>query len=61
MPEPEIVTRQGKPISVIIAPAEEEALKNGVEEKSKEFVEKARRFTRRREADILAALKERRV
>jgi len=40
MPEPEIVTRQGKPVSVIIALAEEEALKKGMEENSKEFVEK---------------------
>ena len=29
--------------------AEEEALKRGMEAKSKEFVEKAQRFTRRRE------------
>ena len=40
MPEPEIVTRQGKPVSAIIALAEEEALKKGMEEKSREFTEK---------------------
>ena len=39
MPEPETVTRQGKPISVIIDLAEDEALTNGMEAKSKEFVE----------------------
>jgi phosphomethylpyrimidine synthase len=32
--------------------AEEEALKKGMEEKSKEFVERARRFTRRRELHV---------
>lgn len=40
MPEPEIVTRRGKPVSVIIALAEEEALKKGMEEKLREFAEK---------------------
>ena len=40
MPEPETVTRQGNPVSVIIVLAEEEALKKGMEEKSREFVEK---------------------
>ena len=40
MPEPEIVTRQGKPASVIIALVEETVLKKGMEEKSREFVEK---------------------
>ena len=39
MPKPETVTRQGKPISVIIDLAEDEALTNGMEAKSKEFVE----------------------
>jgi hypothetical protein len=38
--KPEIVTRQGKPLSAIIALAEEEALKKGMEEKSREFTEK---------------------
>lgn len=43
MPEPEIVTRQGKPVSVIVRRldiAGEEALKRGMEEKSREFTEK---------------------
>ena len=42
IPEPKIVTRQGKPVSVIARSldiAEEEALKQGMEAKSKEFVE----------------------
>ena len=43
MPEPEIVTRNGKLVSFITRSlhiAEEEALKKGVEEKAKEFVER---------------------
>ena len=43
MPGPEIVTRQGKPVSVTHAEldiAEEDALKDGTEEKSKECVER---------------------
>lgn len=38
--EPEIVTRKGKPVSVVFPSAEEEALKRDMESKSKEFVEK---------------------
>ena len=43
MPEPEIVTRNGKLVSFIARSlhiAEEEAFKKGMEEKSREFAEK---------------------
>jgi hypothetical protein len=43
MPKPETMTRQGKPVSVIARSlhiAEDEALKQGMEAKSKEFLEK---------------------
>ena len=43
MPQPETVTRQGNDVSVIVRRldiAEEDALKNGMEAKSKEFMEK---------------------
>lgn len=39
MPELQIVTRQGQPVSVMRR-TEEEALKKGMEEKSRDFTEK---------------------
>jgi hypothetical protein len=39
LPERGIVTRKGKPVSVIILCAEEAAFKRGMKAKSKEFVE----------------------
>ena len=38
--------------------AEEEALNKGMEEKAKEFVEEARRFTRRRKSDSVTTAHE---
>ena len=41
MPKPEIVMRKNKPVSVISALAEEEALKKGMEEKGSEIYSQA--------------------
>lgn len=40
MPEPEIVTRQGQPVTVIGTLDEKDALKLGTEEESRAFTEK---------------------